>query len=76
MVTSRDFIGKTVNEGDPAEALIIEAKEEFLGNGFIVLCILRNRKEFVTWWMNEDMKTFHGHYYLHLGDAWEEFKSR
>lgn len=46
---SRELIGKTVNEGDVAEATIIDAKEEFFGDGFIILCLLKNRLEYVTY---------------------------
>lgn len=74
--TLREYVGKMVNEGQPAEAVIIDAKREFFGKGVIVLCLLKGRPEFVTWWMNESMQTFNGHYTLDFADAVKEFKER
>ena len=73
---SRELIGTVVNKGDLAEAIIIDAKEDFLGKGFIVLCLIPERKEFVTWLMTEDAGTVNGHYFLNLSMAFDEFKAR
>jgi hypothetical protein len=76
MKKSRALVGKTVNKGDPAEAIILDAKQDFLNDAHIVLCFIPARREFVTWWMNADMQTFHGHYALNLKDAFNEFRLR
>lgn len=72
----RELIGGVVNEGEPAEAIIIDAKFTFLGKGFIVLCVIPERGEFVTWWMNNEMQTFNGHYTTELNDSVKEFYTR
>jgi hypothetical protein len=74
--TLTEYVGKMVNRGQSGEAVIIDAKREFFGKGIIVLCLMKGRPEFVTWWMNEEMQTFHGHYTLSLADATKEFKGR
>lgn len=77
---SKNLIGKKVNPGDLAEGIILMAKETMpqihIKEGVIILCIIPNRKEFVTWWADKDLNTFNGHYYLNLYAAIQDFKRR
>lgn len=43
---------------------------------FIVLCIIPRQRQYVTWWMNQEGQTFHGHYTLRLEDALKDFRER
>lgn len=57
-------------------ALILEHKKTQLDEGWIVLCLVPKNGNYVTWWMNPEGQTFHGHYYLGLEGALEDFKAR
>jgi len=57
-------------------AIVLEYKLTQLDKGYIILAIIPRQGEYVTWWMNEEGHTFHGHYTLDLGDAIEDFKAR
>ena len=57
-------------------AIVLEYKLTQLDKGYIILVIIPRQGEYVTWWMNEEGNTFHGHYTLDLGDAIEDFKAR
>jgi len=70
-----NIIGHKINPGLDY-AMILANKDDSRLEGYIVLAIIPGRKEFVTWWMNEKMEPGHGHYFLTLEGALEDYDSR
>jgi len=72
-----DLVGQVVNAGNYAEGIILLARQSWVNlDEVIVLCIIPRQKEFVTWLMDENQDTFHGHYYLGLEEAIQDFHKR
>ena len=74
------FSNKAYSRGETilnnTQAIILESKASFKDEGFIVLAVVPQNSEYVTWYMNEEGQTFHGHYTLDLEDAIKDFKER
>lgn len=54
-------VGQKIENG--TGAIFITQRTDILGDTYI-LCLLPGRGEFVSWFLSEDGKTFHGHYYF------------
>ena len=55
-------------------AIVLEKRA--VENAFIVLCIIPSQRQYVTWWMNQQGQTYHGHYTLDLDGAIKELGLR
>lgn len=44
--------------------------------GFIILCVVPEKKQFATWYMDEKGITYSGHYYDDLKGALADFEAR
>jgi len=51
-------------------------RDSWKNEGWIVLCVIPERGEFATWWMNSKGETYHGHYTTDLETGLNEFKER
>lgn len=71
---------RTIEEGAHLRngATLINSKPCSDGNGSIVLASWRRgvTREYITWFMNEDGHTFHGHYFSQLSSALMDFGKR
>lgn len=62
---------------DSLGAIVLEYKQDFTKEGFIILCIIPSRGEYVSWWIPDNsLGTIHGHYTHDLHDAVDEFDKR
>ena len=44
--------------------------------GFIILCVIPNRQQFVTWYMDDKGLAYSGHYSIDLKCALADFEAR
>ena len=57
-------------------AIELDRKAGWKDEGFIILCVIPKKGEFVTWWQAPNGSTESGHYLTNLKDAMEDFGKR
>ena len=67
-------VGQTIKNG--TGAIELDCKAAWKAEGFIILCVVPKRREFVTWFIDVKGHTYSGHYFLSLEDAQEDFGKR
>lgn len=68
------MVGQAIKNG--MGAIELDRKAAWKDEGFIILCVVPKRREFVTWYQNEKGATISGHYFPILKDAMEDFGKR
>jgi hypothetical protein len=67
-------VGQIIKNG--MGAIELDRKSAWKDEGFIVLCVIPKRREFVTWFLDVKGHIYSGHYSLSLKDAMEDFGKR
>ena len=68
------MVGQTIKNG--TGAIELDRKAAWKDEGFIILCVIPKKREFVTWYVNGKGITYSGHYSPLLEDAMEDFGKR
>lgn len=66
-------VGQIIKNG--TGAIELDRKAAWKDEGFIILCVVPNRREFVTWYL-KGAATYSGHYFPLLEGALEDFGKR
>lgn len=67
-------VGQTIKNG--TGAIELDRKAAWKDEGFIILCVVPKRREFVTWFLDVKGRTYSGHYFPLLEGALEDFGKR
>lgn len=68
------MVGQVIKNG--MGAIELDRKAAWKDHGFVILCVIPKKGEFVTWWQAPSGSTESGHYFTNLKDALEDFEGR